>query len=200
MELKFKGLNKSQSAASLFLIGLLLGILCANLFRKYYINDMRILDYTYHTILNQKDLDYLGLLKYAIFHNAKEFFFYWVLMFTLLGIPCVIASLVYKGLEVGFLLSSVTILYGSKGILLFFAYIMPQALIYVPVMLLCLRKGYQLAQYSYYRSRNHTEWKQAVVGGYLALILILFALLCIGAIVETYFGSGLLKKTLGLCI
>lgn len=200
MELKLKGLNKTQSAAALFFVGLLLGVLCANLCRKYYISDMKVLDYTYNSILKEQDLDYIGLLQYTLVHNIKEFLIFWIFCFTLLGIPYVIFSIVYKGVEVGFLISAVTILYGGKGILLFFAYIMPQALVYVPVMLLCLQKGYQLAQQSFYRSRNHTEVRRSMLLGYFALILMLLALLGIGAIVETYFGSAILKKTLELCV
>lgn len=200
MGLKFKGLNKTQSAAVLFLIGLLIGVFCANLFRKYYVSDMKVLDYTYHSIMENQSLDHIGLLKYTLMNNLREFLIFWVLCFTILGIPYVMFAIVYKGFEVGFLISAVTILYGSKGILLFFAYIMPQALVYVPVMLICLQKGYQLAQYSYYRSRNHTEMRRPVIMGYIAIILLLLSMIGIGSIVETYFGSAVLRKTLELCL
>lgn len=200
MGLNFKGLNKTQSAATLFLIGLLIGVFCANLFRKYYVSDMKVLDYTYHNIMENQSLDHIDLLKYTLMNNLREFLIFWVLCFTILGIPYVIFAIVYKGFEIGFLISAVTILYGSKGILLFFAYIMPQALVYVPVMLICLQKGYQLAQYSYYRSRNHTEMRRSVILGYIAIILLLVSMIGIGSIIETYFGSAFLKKTLELCL
>lgn len=200
LEQKVKGLNKTQRAAILFLTGLILGIIFANLFKKYYINDLKILEYSYHTVLNEQQIDYIGLLKYSLLNHLKEFLLYWLFCFTLLGIPCIIFALVFKGFELGFLLSSLIILYGGKGILLFFSYIMPQAIIYVPVMLICLQKGYELAGYSFYRSKNHTEWKKSVLLSYIALIVILFTILAIGAVIETYFGSAFLKKTLSLCV
>ena len=198
--LKLKGLSKAQSAALLFFCGLLLGVLFANLFKGHYISEMRVLEYSYHMILKDQQLDYIGLLKYTLLDHSKEFVLYWLFCFTLLGIPWIIVTLVWKGIQVGFLLSSVIILYRSKGILLFFSYIMPQAIIYIPVLLICLQKGYQLAQYSYHRSKNQTEWKRSVFLGYLAIIFILYSMLIIGAVIETYFGSAFLKKTLGLCV
>lgn len=198
-KLKWKGLNQTQSAAVIFLSGVLAGVVFANLFRKYYIHDLRVLNYTYQSILSNQPLDYLGLLKYSLLNNLKEFFAFWILCLTILGIPYVVVAIVYKGIQVGFLISSVTILYHTKGILLFFAYIMPQALIYIPVMLISLQKGYQLAQASSVRNQHHTKPSRTMVLGYLALILLLLALLGIGSLVETYLGSALLKKTLQLC-
>jgi len=200
MEFKFKGLKKEQSASIIFLIGLVMGVLFANLLKKYYISDMKVLDYTYQSILSNQELDYVGLLKYTLLNSLKEFALFWILCLTILGIPYICMAVCYKGMQTGFLLSSVVIIYGTKGILLFFAYLLPQALIYVPVMIMCLKKGFILAQQSYYRSKNRSTDTKMSALGYAALILILLTLLFLGAIVETYFGSAVLKKTLELCI
>ena len=200
MELKVKGLKKEQTAAIIFLIGLIIGGLFANLMKKYYLSDMRVLDYTYQSILSNQELDYISLLKYALLNNLKEFALFWILCLTIIGIPYICIAICYKGIQAGFLISSVIMIYGSKGILLFFSYLLPQALIYVPVMLICLQKGFTLAQHSFYRSRNRSVDDKTSALGYAALILVLLILLFLGAVVETYFGSAVLRKTLELCV
>ncbi len=200
MRVSLKGLSKTRIAAIIFLIGLLIGVLFANIFRQFYVNEMKLLDYSYNQILQNQSIDYTGLLKYTLIHNLKDFFIYWILCFTILGIPYIIVSIVYKGFEIGFLISAVTTLYGLKGILLFFSYILPQAFVYIPVILLCLKKGYELAQLSYYHSKSRIEMRKANMIRYLTIIFISLALLGIGCILETYFGSTLLKKTLELCL
>ena len=200
MGLRLKEIKKEQSAGILFLIGLTLGVVFALLTKKYYLNDMKVLDYTYQNILSNQTLDYVGLLKFTLFNNLKEFALFWIMCLTVLGIPYLCLAICFKGMQTGFLLSSVVMIYSGKGILLFFAYLIPQVFIYVPVMILCLKKGYILAQQSYYRSKNRKVENDTSALGYAAIIMILLALLFLGSIVETYFGSAVLKKTLELCV
>lgn len=200
MKIGIRKLSKLQILAILFFLGLILGVIAANFLRGYYLTEIQRLDYTYYSILSTKKIDYTGLLQYTLLHNIKEFAVFWILCITILGVPFIIFSIIKKGFEIGFLISSVTVLYGSKGILLFFSYIMPQALIYVPVMFVCLQKGYQLAKLTIYRNKCYTESNKSMIINNLAVIIILLSLLGIGALLETYFGTVLFKRALELCV
>ena len=200
MEAKFKGLKNIQIAGILFFVGILIGVFAANLLKDYYLGDIKVLDTKYYSILTTDNLDYISLLKYTLLDHMKEFFIYWILCLTIIGIPYVILAIVYKGFGIGFLISVTTVLYGSKGILLFFAYLMPQALIYVPVILICLRKGYQLAQRSFYKTKARIDFNKSMIMGYLAVVFILMTLIIIGSLLETYLGTILLKRALEICV
>lgn len=191
---KVRNFNKIQTALILFFFGLFFGVLFANVFRTSYVQDLSALDLSYYKILKNIKLDYIELLKYTITNHLKSFMIFWILCITILGIPFIIGSVVAKGFEVGFLISAVTLQYGLKGILLFFAYLVPQIFLYVPVMIICLQKGFELAQHVYQGTRK--PMTKSVVFEYLALLFMLLALIGIGAILETYIGSSILKKTL----
>ena len=195
-----QGIQKTQVALILFFTGLVIGILCANFARSAYMMDLKVVNRAYYEIMDNTKIDQVELLRYTLISNARQFLIYWVLCITILGLPYIVFSVAYKGFEIGFFLSALTLLYGAKGIILFFACQLPQALIYVPVMLLSLKKGYELTQQITANSKNHLKFQRKMMMEYLAVMAILFVFLAIGSIVETYFGLLVVKKTMGFCL
>lgn len=198
LQVKMKSLSKIQIVILLLFVGLLIGVLFSNLLRDIYIGELNILNTAYFNALEKTKLDYSSLLKYVLAHNFKEFVVYWLFCFTIFGLPFIALAIGYKGFLIGFLISTVTMQYGLKGILLFFAYLFPQAIVYIPIMLVSLEKGYEIASGLRYSSKNNKLLSKHVIFEYLIIFLIASIFLFIGSLLETYLGSAFLRKTLSL--
>lgn len=195
---KFQKLNMVQISILLIILGLLSGMLFANLFQPFYYEKMaEYHDYIFSDIVRE-DIDYTGLFFYVVIKNLKEFFVFWLLCITILGIPYMLFKLLIFGFNAGFLISSIAIQYGIKGILLILAYIFPHGLIYIPVIILSLYNGYRLSRSIYYDNTGHMGIVIKQLKSYGFLLIFLTALLLLGSFLEAYAGSFFLKKILAL--
>jgi stage II sporulation protein M len=98
----------------------------------------------------------------------------------------------------GFFISAVTMRYGLKGILLVLVYVFPHGLIYLPIALISLYKGYELSRMIYHDNRTRIGGIAKIVKTHLIIIVFLAAALLMGSFLEAYPGAFLLKKTLGI--
>lgn len=200
MRLKLQRLNVAQISVVLVIIGLFLGVLFANMFQSFYYERMMI----YHNIvfaeIVREKIDYSALFFYILGDNFKEFMVFWLLSITILGIPYMALRLIYSGFSIGFFISAIAMQYGFKGIILVLAYEFPHGLIYLPVIILSLYKGFNLCRSIYYESRNFLGIIMSNLKTYTLLIVFLAALLLLGSFLEAYIGSFFLKKTLEIFI
>lgn len=198
LRLKFQRMNVIQISVLLMVIGLFFGVLFANIFQSIYYDRMM----NYHKIIfaeiARESIDYSGFFIYILRENFKEFIAFWLLSMTILGIPYMILKIIYFGFSTGFFISAIAMQYGFKGILLILAYEFPHGIIYLPVIVLCLYKGYNLCRSIYYESRNYMGAILKHLKSYMLLLIFLAALLLLGSFLEAYVGSFFLKKTLGL--
>lgn len=193
-------LNVFQIGLILLIFGLFLGILFANLFQKSYDQQMLNYENSIFQKISSNEIDYPGLFRYVLFKNLSEFIIFWLLCITILGIPYMAYKITSFGFFTGFLISAVFLHFGIKGIVLILAYLFPHGLIYLPVAVLSLYKGYELCSSIYHDKRNHMSSLLILVKQKLAMILILAAALAIGCFLEAYAGAFLLKKALGMFI
>jgi stage II sporulation protein M len=102
------------------------------------------------------------------------------------------------GFFAGFFISAVTMQYGLKGLLLVLVYVFPHGLLYLPIALISLYKGFELCRTIYHENRTNASGIAKLLRSYLAIILALAAALLVASFLEAYPGAFLLKKTLGL--
>lgn len=200
IKLQLKRFSIIQITITLLLIGLFTGILSANIFRESYLDKMTEYQNKVFTDISKLDIDYKGLFLYVIGNNYREFVIFWLLSVTILGIPYMAFKIFTFGFSTGFFISAITIQYGFKGILLVMVYQFPHGIIYLPIAVLCLYKGFYLCRMIYYDKRDFLGTITKHFRQYLPLLLILAILLLLASFLEAYVGSFFLKKTLNLFI
>jgi stage II sporulation protein M len=193
-------LNVVQIAIILLIIGMFFGIVFANIFQKSY--DKQMLNYqnSLFSEITAGNIDYSGLFGYILTKNFGEFAIFWLLSITILGVPYMAFKITSFGFFTGFFVSAITMQFGLKGILLVLSYVFPHGLVYLPVAVMSLYKGYELCNSIYHDKRNYISGISSLIRAKLAIILILAVALIAGSFLEAYAGAFLLKKTLGLFI
>lgn len=187
-----------QVAILLLIIGVILGVLFANFFQGSYLEQIQQYQKMIFKDISNKQIDYSGLFTYVLGKNFKEFAFFWLLSLTILGIPYMAYKIVSIGFYIGFFISVTTMQYGFKGILLVLVYAFPHGLLYLPVALLCLYKGFSMCKTIYNEKRSSLQSILKLLRSQLILLLLLAAILLIASFLEAYVGAYLLKKTLRL--
>lgn len=193
-------LSVIQIAIFLLILGLFLGILCANVFKDNYRDRMQEYKENVFSDITSSDINYSGLFRYVLTNNIKEFVVFWLLCITILGIPYMALRITSFGFFTGFFISAVTMHYGAKGIVLVVVYVFPHGLVYLPIALISMYKGYELCRSIYHDNRTRFSEISRLIKSQLILILILAAALLIGSFLEAYVGAYLLKKTLGMFV
>lgn len=187
-----------QVSLVLLLIGLVLGVLIANLFKNSYLEQIQDLETNVFTSIAVNKINYSGLFIFTLKKNLKELARFALLSITILGIPYIIYKVLAFGFYASFFISVVTINYGFKGIILILAYVFPHGLIYLPVVLLSLYKGFNLCKTIYYDRNNHFDNIFSLLKGYIGVFLLLVFAIAIASFIEAYIGAFFLKKALSL--
>lgn len=193
-------LNIVQMAIILLICGLFFGVLAANIFRDSYVVQVKDYQLKVFTDINHNNVDYAGLFWYILAENLKGFILFWLLSITILGIPYMALKIGVFGFYTGFFISQATIQYGLKGLLLVLLFEFPHGLIYLPVAIISLYKGFELCRKIYHDNRSHLIGLFRIIRPYLFLILVLALALLFGSFLEAYAGSFLLKKAIHLYI
>lgn len=198
LRLQLNRLSVVQISVILLILGLFLGVLFANVFRDSYAAQMNEYQSVVFKDITKQKIDYNGLFLYVIGNNFREFAIFWLLSITILGIPYMVFKIIAFGFSTGFFISAIAMQYGLKGIILILVYEFPHGLIYIPIWVYSLYKGYQLCRTIYYDKRNYLGTIAKQLRSYLLLLLVLAILLMIGSFLEAYIGSFFLKKVLGI--
>lgn len=180
------------------IVGLFFGVLAANMFQSFYYDRMMNYQNIIFTEIVRDNIDNSGLFLYILGENFREFLVFWLLSITILGIPYMVLKLIAFGFSTGFFISAIAMQYGFRGVLLILAFEFPHGIIYLPIILLCLHKGYGLSRSIYYENRNYMGAILKQLKSYILLWIFLSVLLILGSFLEAYMGSFILKKTLGL--
>lgn len=187
-----------QVSVILLIFGVILGVLFANLFQGAFLEQIQKYQNTIYSDIAKKQIDYSGLFTYIVGKNFKEFFIFWLISVTILGIPYMAYKITSYGFFTGFFISVITMQYGLKGILLVLVYAFPHGLLYLPVALLCLYKGYTMCKTIYNEKRYNLHGIIKMLQSQFLLLLVLALIILIGSFLEAYAGAFLLKKTLRL--
>ena len=190
--------NIIQVALILLVIGLFLGIVCANVFQDHFTKQLQVYEDNVFTQIAGSDIDHAGLFRYVLGNNFGDYIMYWLLCITILGIPYMALKITSFGFFAGFFISAVTMEYGLKGILLVLVYLFPHGLLYLPIVLICLYRGYLLSRDIYQSSHTSLVAILKPVRENLLIILLLAVALIFASFLEAYPGAYFLKKTMEL--
>lgn len=198
LKLQINRLNAIQVAVFLLIFGVFLGILCANVFHDSFARQLWLFEEDVLTEIAGNSINYSGLFRYVLGNNFNDFIMFWLLSVTILGIPYMALKITSFGFFAGFFISAVTMQYGFKGMLLVIVYVFPHGLIYLPISLISLLKGFQLCREIYQTNHNTIGGFLKPIRSYLVFILILALALVFASFLEAYPGAYFLKKALGL--
>lgn len=170
----------------LYFAGMAVGILFANLSaadadQVFRLCEYLIREYRRYEVQNDK------LFWYCFRERAGMFFFIAVSGLTIFGPLYHGICLIWFGFSFGALVSYATIKFGLKGILLCICGVVPQNLVYIPVVAAMLYSGWRIGK---------EELTKKILIIYLLVFLLLFVLLILGIFIESYVNPVLLKKIL----
>ncbi len=199
-KMKFKLQNKEPLAMALvlFVCSFIIGILVSKLGSKLLLDGFDNLNRNYFNRITDMDIAYGDLFQYILVSNYKKFFIFWLLSITILAVPYMALSIAKQGFQVGFLLSALIMQYNFKGFVLMLVYIFPQGLIYIPIMLYCLKAGYDISFQIRTSNKEDGLHNFYMLRNYRKLIILLIIGIFVGAFIETFVGSFLLRKVLTL--
>ncbi len=192
--------NIAQIALILLITGLFLGVLCANIFKENYTKRLQVYEDNVFTEIAGSEIDHAGLFRYVLGNNFSDFLMFWLLCITILGIPYMALKIASFGFFAGFFISAVTLEYGFKGIVLVLVYLFPHGLMYLPIILICLYKGYRMSREIYQSSQTRLATILKPIKDNLLIIALLAVALVFASFLEAYPGAYFLKKALDLFI
>lgn len=195
---QFQHFSAIQVFIFLLVFGLFIGILCANVFKEQFETQMNTYKSDIFPEIAAGKIDHPALFRYVLVKNYSDFIVFWLLSITILGLPYMAMKVTSFGFFSGFFISAVTMHYGGKGMLLILAYLFPHGLLYLPIALISLLKGYELCNSIYHDNRTRLGEIARQVRSRLSLIVILASALFIASFLEAYIGAFLLKKALGV--
>lgn len=183
-------------ALVLFFVSLLVGGIYAKITQNLLEVGIDSMSSRYFNTIRNMDIQYWDLFRYILFRCIKSFFFIWVMSLTIFGLPYLGWVIASKAFQTGYLFMALTMTYQWKGVLLFITYLFPHGIIYIPVALCCLRYCYQLTMEMNHGQATPSLHNITLLKKYLKLIIILLLALVVGALIETFLGSFIIRKVL----
>ncbi len=200
LRLQLNRLNVVQIAVFLLIFGLFIGILCANVFRANFSERLMQYENSVFAEIADNDINYPGLFRYVLGNNFNDFIMFWLLCVTILGIPYIALKTASIGFFAGFFISAVTMQYGVKGVLLVLVYCFPHGLLYLPIMVISMYKGFFMCREIYQTEHTSLGSTFKPIRANLITILILAIALVFASFLEAYPGAYFLKKALSLFV
>ncbi len=200
LRLQLNRLNVVQIAVFLLIFGLFLGILCANVFRANFSERLMQYENSVFAEIADNDINYPGLFRYVLGNNLNDFIMFWLLCVTILGIPYIALKIASIGFFAGFFISAVTMQYGVKGLLLVLVYCFPHGLLYLPITIISMYKGFFMCREIYQSEHTTLGSLFRPIRANLITILVLAIALVFASFLEAYPGAYFLKKALSLFV
>jgi len=178
----------------MFILGISLGAMTVNNIDEVSKSDARTYIEGFLELTSRNELQPAYILKQSIKFNL---YFSLVLFFSglvYLGIVLIPVLIAFRGFCIGFSIAFLTENFGSNGFFLSIGSVLPQNIIYVPVIIIM---GVTGLNYSLWTFRNKYFKKYGAIPNLFATYafstLILFILLISGCIVEAYMTSLIVR-------
>ena len=180
-------MRKNNLFLSVFVIGLVIGIIMINLEKNTLLEPTGILEESVLKNLLSNGPDNRVLFWYVLRNRILEFVILVILSTTYLGVAVCVLSSGWYGFAAGVFIGVGVMRYGIKGIFLFLAAVLPQYLLYGPMLyglfLWCETTCNQI----YGKKTTLILWERV-----LSLIL-LFCLLFVGCVAESFINPIFIK-------
>lgn len=192
MRFSWKGLKTGNSTfLTFFCAGLIAGIFVINIGKSILLGDGGMFDESTLYHLKYMTVDSNALFCYVFRKRIVRLLGLAVLSTTYLGLVACMGASFWYGLSAGAFLTTLTIRYGIKGILLAVISMFPQYLVYVPVVLAMLLWCEEIFRGIYVRGEYSAADRGFLVKK-AGRLLVLIAVLVAGCIMEAYMNPYLL--------
>lgn len=181
-----------QMAIIIFAGFLVVGTVAVNLSGKYGQDGWKLYFTQVGEALKQENFARESYFFYVLRLRLMEVAALWLLSMTAFGAVSLWTALGWLGFTCGVRISLGTMIFGRTGIVYFLCSILPQAVFYIPVILLLGVRGFQI----YFFMRKQRSWNQyrhVRMGKDILLLIILLLCLLPGIICECYINPLLLK-------
>lgn len=180
-------------AVLLFFVGLIIGILFIN-----NVNDNQFIEIDEYIkgLINKmksvENIDNIMLLKESIISNLILIIILWLASSTVIGIPVVYGTLIFRGFVLGYTISSIVATLGAgNGILFSLPSLLLHNIIFIPAILATAVSGMKLYK-SIIKNREKENVKIEFIR-HTIFCAIMLLLLIISSFVEVYISTNLSK-------
>lgn len=135
-----------------------------------------------------------GIFMAALATQAKTIVAIWFLGLTVIGVPLILAVVFLRGYALGFTIGFLAQQKGGAGIVMSILTILPQNLVYIPLLVIWSVIAVNLSAYLMGRTPGLSLSKTLV--NYCLLLLIFLLLFMAGAFIEAYLSPWLLSLLL----
>ncbi len=148
---------------------------------------------------NSSNINLIELFKNSIFTYVILAIIIWFFGTTVIGIPVVFGIILYKGFGLGYTISVCIKLLGiQKGMTFVFSTIFLQNLIIIPAIIAIAVSGFKLYK-SIVKDRRKDNIKLEILRHTL-FSFIMCIVLCLGALVEVFVSTNILKAVIGYLV
>ncbi|MDO5538458.1 MAG: stage II sporulation protein M [Eubacteriales bacterium] len=172
--------------------GFAAGVLFVNLWGNTYLGDISIFGPEQMKTVAGLETDPGELFRYLVFERAKGILLLWLLGYTVAGIPAALFTFGWLGAAAGILLSTCIIEMRLAGIIVFLTALLPQWLVYMPMIWMLCTQIYDKGIVRYQKGRYFDNWEKEKQ--YLSILLLTAALLAAGAVLETFASPWLMRQ------
>lgn len=142
---------------------------------------------------SQGNMNGTVLLFYAFINQAKSIIGIWFLGLTVIGMPLILALVSLKGFSLGFTLGFLVQEKAGAGILIAILSILPQSLVYIPLLIIWSVVGVNFSIFIATGRQNRVTSLGRALVSYTMLMLVFLLIVLIGAFIEAYFSPWFLQ-------
>lgn len=176
-------------------MGMILGILIMNIGKGILLEETGLFDEDILYRMKYMTVDSDALFCYVLRKRMLILLGIAVLTTTYLGLATCMGSICLCGMSMGLYLTALTVRYGIKGLFLAFVGIFPQAICYVPALLLLW--GWSESVYRLiYEQKVHADISRKDLWNKLSQLVVIGVIVVIGCLLEGYVNTGILRAYL----
>ncbi len=176
----------------IFFTGFMLGILFINLWGDTYFRETAIFGRENFLMAGTAQIDQNAFFLYLLGLRGKGYLALWLFGYTIAGLPILLLALGWLGFASGVLLTMSVVQMHMAGLLIFFSSVLPQAIIYIPLVLMLAGSIYEKGCVRPGERRHQWEWQKEK--GYLLVLAAGIPLTILGAALEAYANSWLIRQ------
>lgn len=175
----------------LFFIGLIVGVFFVNSTDDLKLEEINsYFNNLIEKIKTSENINFLELFKSSVVSNFITIILLWFGASTIVGIPLVYGTIMFKGFSIGYTISSIIVCFGEgKGILIALSILLLHNIIYIPAMFGVSVSGIKLYQ-SIMKNKQRDNIKIEVLRHTIFSSLML-VLIVISSLIEVYCSTNL---------
>lgn len=177
-----------------FFGGFILGILFVNLWGDTYFRENPVFGRESFLTVGNAQVDANAFFLYLLGLRGREYLLVWLVGYTIAGLPVMMLALCWLGFAAGVLLTMAVVQMHMAGILVFLTSILPQVIIYVPLVLMLAGGIYEKRTVRFKERFALGDWKNEK--GYIFLMLTGLPMVVLGAALESYANLWLVRQVI----